>query len=195
MSESRLIVGLGNPGKRYEETRHNLGFRVVRSLAKRLNVKLSRKLFLKGYLAAAEVEGFDVSLLLPTTYMNNSGLTLRRFLKNNPFVFSDILVVCDDVNLTFGGIRIKSQGSSGGHNGLSSLMQHLGSDQFARLRLGVGSPLGKKELADFVLSDFSKKEKEDLGSFVEKAVECCIVWVTGGVERAMNQFNKRNKDD
>ncbi|HBO97295.1 MAG TPA: aminoacyl-tRNA hydrolase, partial [Candidatus Omnitrophica bacterium] len=140
MSQARLIVGLGNPGRDYEYTRHNLGFLVVEHLAQKNNLRFRKSSFTNGLTAEGKVAGNDLCCLLPSTYMNNSGAAVKQAVLNKGLDQTDILIVCDDFHLDFGEIRIRSKGGDGGHNGLTSAIEHLGTQAFARVRLGIGSP-------------------------------------------------------
>ena len=165
----KLIVGLGNPGSTYTWTRHNLGFMVVGSLEK----------------------PDKCSLLMPQTFMNNSGAAVKAAVKKSGIALEDILIVYDDIALEFGQMRLKPEGSAGGHNGIKSIIEHLGTKEFARLRLGVGRPRPGVDAADYVLSNFTSAEKKLLPDFINQAHECVHSWVNLGVEEVMNQFNKR----
>ncbi|MDP8212280.1 MAG: aminoacyl-tRNA hydrolase [Candidatus Zapsychrus exili] len=191
MSEFRLIVGLGNPGKDYEYTRHNLGFLVVQNLAKKINAEFKLSSLTKGFETEAEIDGVAVDFLLPLTYMNNSGSAVKKVIEKRDIALKNVLIVCDDFNLDFEQIRLRTKGSDGGHNGLSSVIYLLETDEFSRLRLGIGSPNGKKDTADYVLEEFNKKEKETLEIFIEEATECCLVWLKEGSEKAMELYNRR----
>ena len=187
----RLIVGLGNPGKDYKYTRHNLGFLVVRRLVEKLKLKFALSSLTKGMTAEGMFEEDSVCLMAPLTYMNNSGVAISRLVSKKDLSPEDILVVCDDFNLDFEQIRLRAKGSDGGHNGLSSVIEHLNTEQFARLRMGIGYPPGKKDTVDYVLEEFKKKEKECLDGFIEEAVSCCLMWLKGGINSAMDQHNRR----
>ncbi len=195
MSETLLIVGLGNPGKDYEYTRHNLGFMVVRNLAQREKLKFSDNSSAKGLTAEGALFGKKVVYFLPMTYVNNSGLAVRAIVGKKGVEAKNILAVVDDVNVDFGKMRLRPEGSAGGHNGLKSMIEHLKTREFARLRLGVGSPRHKEAMADYVLSEFTKDEKKHLGNFIQEASECCVAWVKDGMSNAMNQFNRRKNDE
>lgn len=191
MSELRLIVGLGNPGKKYDMTRHNLGFVVVKRLAQQYHLKIKPSSLCKGNLAEGEILGKPCCLLFPLTYMNNSGIAVKSIVEKKEVAFQDILVVCDDFNLDFGQLRIRRDGSDGGHNGLSSVIYHLNSSDFVRLRVGIGVLKGSKDPVDFVLEEFTKKEGEQLSPSIQEAVDCCLAWLTQDMEKVMCQFNKR----
>ena len=194
-SSPRLIVGLGNPGKNYEYTRHNLGFLAVREFAREHQFELKRSFFIKGLVAQGQFEEKKIFLLLPLTYMNNSGVAVKAMVRRKNIAPEDILVVCDDINLDFGDLRIRPNGSDGGHNGLNSLISHLHTEEFARLRLGVGQPGEKEDVVDYVLSPFDGTEKKELNGFLKEAMGCCRTWLTQGTAEAMNQFNKRKKNE
>ena len=185
----RLIVGLGNPGKDYEYTRHNLGFLVVQRLAEKLKLKFSLSSLTKGMVAEGIVKEDNICLLAPLTYMNNSGIAIKHLVSKKDLSPEDILVVCDDFHLDFQQIRVRAKGSDGGHNGLSSVIQHLGTEQFARLRMGIGYPPGKKDTVDYVLEEFKKAERSCLDSFIDEAVSCCFLWLQEGINAAMDQHN------
>lgn len=194
-SSPQLIVGLGNPGKGYEYTRHNFGFLAVARLAKEFGLKFSKSTSLKSFVAEGSIEGHDTCLLLPQTFMNNSGTAVQEAARRKSIAPENILVVCDDLNLDFGQFRLRPNGSDGGHNGLVSVIAHLASKEFARLRLGIGRPQSKEETVDFVLTNFSKEERKELPALLEEAVRCCAVWLTQGTAKAMNQFNQRKENE
>ena len=192
----KLIVGLGNPGREYEWTRHNLGFLVLTHLAKEHHLKFSKDPTISGLMAAGLIHQHAVTLLMPLTYMNHSGIAVQQAASEQKEISAEnILVVCDDFHVDFGHMRLRPQGSHGGHNGLASIIEHLKTKNFARLRLGIGVPPPREEAADFVLGEFNQKEKEALQDFVPKAAQCCLVWLREGTAKAMNQFNKRTKDE
>ncbi|MEO2068395.1 MAG: aminoacyl-tRNA hydrolase [Desulfurobacteriaceae bacterium] len=168
----KLIVGLGNPGKKYENTRHNVGWMALDRLALRLGVSFSKEKF-KGKLSEISLDdGRKVFLLKPLTFMNLSGESvgeLARFYKLQP---QEVLVVYDDLDLPLGKLRLRLKGSSGGHKGVLSIEKHLGSREFPRLRIGIGRPLTKEEVVDYVLSPFGKDELPILEESLERAVDC-----------------------
>ncbi len=196
----KLIVGLGNPGREYEWTRHNLGSLVLTHLAKEYHLKFFKSPTIHGLSAEGKIHNHDVMLLMPLTYMNHSGVAVRQASEQKGISSDDILVVCDDFHIDFGQMRLRSKGSDGGHNGLASIIEQLKTKNddtvdFARLRLGIGSPPRKEEAVDFVLGEFNQKEKEALHDFVKKTAQCCIVWLSEGTGKAMSQFNKRTEDE
>lgn len=189
MAEKRLIVGLGNPGKDYQYTRHNLGFLAVQKLAKDLNFKLELSSFTNGITAEGMVGQDEVFLLMPLAYMNNSGNTVSRVVELKGILPHNVLVICDDFNLPFKQIRLRPKGSDGGHNGLASVIERLATTEFHRLRLGIGFP-NRGDVIDFVLEEFNSSEMRDLDSYLRQAVECCKMWLSQGIDKAMEQFNK-----
>ncbi|MDD5424605.1 MAG: aminoacyl-tRNA hydrolase [Candidatus Omnitrophica bacterium] len=189
----KLIVGLGNPGTKYERTRHNVGFMVASALADKHGIRLSSKAY-DSLVGKGKVCGEEVAIALPQTYMNRSGQAVTSLSSRRKVEPAEILVICDDVNLELGIIRIRAEGSAGGHNGLASIIEHLGSCDFARLRIGI-SRSGGPALSGYVLSPFTKSETETLECAIEKAVECCETWVKDGAERAANLFNAKNRKE
>jgi PTH1 family peptidyl-tRNA hydrolase len=190
LAEKRLIVGLGNPGTRYRYTRHNLGFLVVEKLAEKIGLKLSLSSFTNGITAEGSINETDIILLMPLTYMNNSGVAVGHVANREEIASEDLLVICDDLNLPFGQIRLRGKGSDGGHNGLSSLIQKLATEKFSRLRMGIGESKGM-ETVDYVLEEFDRAEKKQLDGFIDQAADCCQMWLGQGLDRAMEQFNRK----
>jgi len=184
----RLVIGLGNPGGEYLATRHNVGFEVVDLLAERAGVKLRRGRF-RCLQAEARIAGERVILIQPRTYMNRSGVTVRGAVNHYKTPLSRLLVVCDDVHLPPGGIRLRRTGSAGRHNGLISIIQALGSQDFPRLRIGVGEPPPYMNQVDYVLGRFEPQEREEVAAAIARAAEAVEVWLAEGIEAAMNRFN------
>lgn len=188
----RLILGLGNPGEEYRDTRHNVGFRVVAELARRWEVPIDRLECnsLAGRLARGEEE---VLLARPQTYMNRSGYAARCFVERYGLEPASVLVIYDEVNLPLGKIRLRRSGSPAGHRGLESVIENLRTAEVPRLRLGVapeaGRPPGGEDLVDFVLSPFAPDELDAVGEMVRHAADACETWVREGVEVAMSRFN------
>ena len=184
-----LVVGLGNPGEKYENTRHNVGFLTVEELADRANVPV-QKLKHRALTNTAEVGGVRVLLMKPVTYMNLSGEAVgeaARFYKIPP---DHVLVISDDVSLPIGKLRVRRGGSAGGHNGLKSIIQHLGTDQFPRLRVGVGQkPHPDYDLADWVLGKFQGEDKKAMDAAIQRAADGVECLLKEGLDRAMNRFN------
>ena len=186
----KLIVGLGNPGNEYDATRHNVGFRVVDALAERFGAAVRRKKF-NALAEEVFVEETKLLLLKPQQYMNRSGhavATATGFYKIAP---ADILVVTDDMALDVGRIRLRPKGSAGGHNGLKDIIARLGSDDFARLRVGIGDS-GRMDAVAFVLSRFSADERDIIDKTVQTAVEAVLCWLRDGVDLAMTRYNMKN---
>ncbi|MGN0979210.1 MAG: aminoacyl-tRNA hydrolase [Candidatus Avoscillospira sp.] len=184
-----MIVGLGNPGKEYERTRHNAGFRVADRLAAQLHVKIDR-LKCKALTRFVDYEGLRVLLVEPQTYMNASGAAvsaLATYYKVKP---ERILVIFDDISLPVGRVRVRRDGSAGGHNGIKSIIQSLGTDQFPRVKVGVGAkPHPDYDLADWVLSKFSAKEEKALEPALEHAAAAALTVLTDGVDKAASAYN------
>lgn len=186
-----LAVFLGNPGPKYEYTRHNAGFITCDALAKKLGVSVNRARF-RALTATCDIGGESVMLMKPQTYMNSSGEAVAeaaRFYRIPP---EHIIVVSDEVSLPVGRLRIRQKGSAGGHNGLKSIIACLGSDGFARIRLGVGAPPHPDyDMADWVLSVFRDRDATDIAEAATRAAEAVISYITDGPERAMNRFNTK----
>ena len=191
----RLIVGLGNPGPQYEQTRHNLGFMTVGALAEQHKVNLRASAAAFGLKAASTIGSQTCFLLLPTTHMNNSGLAVQAVMAKSGVAPEDLLIVYDDMALGFGHMRLRPEGGDGGHNGIKSIIAHVGTKNFARLRLGVGRPRPGVDAADYVLSNFTGAERKCLPDFINQALLCVHSWVSEGVEQAMNRFNQQRKNN
>lgn len=187
----RVIVGLGNPGKRYENTRHNIGYRVVSKLAEKHSLKFikasSNYLLSKGKLEE------EFYLLLPLTYMNLSGRAIKEFKNSNEFQLDNLLVICDDINLPLGKLRLRSKGSYGGHNGLLSVISELDSTNFPRLRIGIGKNFKQSEQVDYVLSDFSSDELDVIDKAIDTSVEICDKFILGGFKSAVEYYSQISK--
>lgn len=196
----KLIVGLGNPGKAYGNSRHNIGFLIIDNLAKKYAIKLKRAFGACALAVKGEIEGHPVALAEPLTYMNLSGRAVGALVKKYKVSRKDLLIVCDDLDLDFGRIKIKSGGSSGGHRGLESVIGSLGGIDFGRLRIGIGRPANEtvagrpphknEDVTDYVLAPFDKEEKKSTGKIIDTACECIGTWITEGMEKAMSTFNK-----
>jgi len=187
-----LIIGLGNPGKKYQNTRHNIGFMVVNNLAGKLGLTFQQG---RGdYLQASGlVEGRRVTLIKPLTFMNNSGLAVRQAVQFYKSDLSNILVIVDDFQIPLGVIRIRKQGSDGGHNGLASVISHLGTKNFPRLRVGIGREAPIDNWVSFVLSDFSREEIKLLEQIIPIAAEAAISFIVEGIEKTMNKYNRKKE--
>ena len=186
----KLIVGLGNPGRKYEQTRHNVGFIVAAKVAVLTSASGAKTKF-EGELAEASVGGEKLAILCPHTYMNASGQSVRKALDFYKLEIEDVLVICDDLNLDAGRLRIRRSGSAGGQNGIKDIIRHLGSESFARLRVGIGRPPEGWSVTDYVLGKFSKTEHETFEKATTEAAHAGICWANEGVSAAMNRYNVR----
>jgi len=182
-----LIVGLGNPGEKYKWSRHNLGFMVLDELSHNLGIKFKRERLY--WYALAKYAGNDLLLVKPKTFMNLSGNAVQSVVNKKKIDLSRLLVVCDDFHLPIGKIRIRTKGSDGGHNGLTSVIQSLGTNEFPRLRIGIGSDFSKNETVDFVLSSFMKKEIVEVKKSVKVSCQAVYCFIDQGIENTMNEFN------
>jgi PTH1 family peptidyl-tRNA hydrolase len=182
----KLVVGLGNPGSKYEGTRHNIGFQVIDRLAEGGRPSFSRKF--DGLVAEIEIDFRRVTLLKPETFMNLSGRAVAQALRFYKLQPADLLVVCDDLSLPLGKLRIRGGGSDGGQKGLRDITAHLGTEEFPRLRIGVGQR-GETDAVDFVLSRFRSAERPVIDDALILAAQAVAVWTTQGLEAAMNRFN------
>jgi len=190
---AKLIVGLGNPGPQYAWTRHNLGFLVLEAFCAQQKAVLRNSPGNHGMLARGLINGVECSLLMPMTFMNDSGVSVKKMVDRAGIPLEDILVVCDDLDLPLGRLRLRPSGSAGGHNGLKSIIQDLGSNQFARLRIGIDSPKNADGTIDYVLANFTPAEKKALPDFIDHALDCVTCWVTEGAQAAMNTYNTKTK--
>lgn len=184
----KMIVGLGNPGPHHERHRHNVGFQCVDLLARAHGLVFDQRHH-HASLALGQIGPHRVILVKPMTFMNAAGpavAALARFYQVAP---ADMLVVYDDLDLPLGKIRLRPKGSSGGHNGVKSLIQHLGTQAFPRLRVGIGRPIGQMDPADYVLQDFSPEQEEVMAQARERAVRAIERWLEAGIVEAMNEFN------
>jgi PTH1 family peptidyl-tRNA hydrolase len=187
--ERHLIVGLGNPGKDYEKTRHNIGFAIVDLLAGKHRLEFREKAKFKGLLAEGQIGDVSVSILKPLTYMNLSGESVALLTHYLQILPSKILVVVDDVDLALGQMRLKINSGPGTHNGLKSVEYHLRTNRYARLRIGVGNER-EGDLASYVLSRFSKEDEKTLPEIIDRAVQAIEIWLDRGVTRAMDFANR-----
>ncbi|HEX5470575.1 MAG TPA: aminoacyl-tRNA hydrolase [Lacipirellulaceae bacterium] len=184
----KLIVGLGNIGRRYEKTRHNFGFDVLTALAARCPGASVKEKF-DGQLMDATVAGERMLLLWPYTLMNRSGQSVRAAVDFYQLLPADLLVICDDFNLPLGKLRLRSQGSAGGQKGMEDIINRLGTDAISRLRIGIGPVPDSWDAADFVLSRFSASERPVVDEAIGRSAEAAECWATEGIEIAMNRFN------
>ncbi|MBU4376537.1 MAG: aminoacyl-tRNA hydrolase [Candidatus Omnitrophica bacterium] len=200
----KLIIGLGNPGEKYRDTRHNIGAKVVKALAGKNAINLRRKKYFSSF-GEGKIGDETVQLILPMTYMNLSGEAVISIVKDKGIALSDILVVCDDADLEFGSIRMRPFGSDGGHKGLRSIIERVGTASFARLRIGIGSARGwsppqgvgghgasggkSRVLKDYVLRPFNRDEAKKIVKVQEKALLAVLCWIKDGIDKAMNKYN------
>jgi len=190
MEQCYIIAGLGNPGAQYARTRHNIGFMAVEKLAEDWRARWATKSKFAVRLARVDQDERRILLCEPQTYMNASGEGVGALVSFYRVELQNLLVVLDDADLPFGAIRLRPEGSSGGHHGLESIQQHLGTTQFARLRLGIGrNDPASREITDYVLSQFRKDESELLGKVLTRACEQIECWLAEGILSAMNRFN------
>ena len=184
-----LIAGLGNIGAEYRDTRHNVGFMVVRKLAEKFDAQpeISRH----AYTAQGKYKGRQIHMIFPTTYMNLSGKAVRYYLDKLGISMKQLLVVTDDIALPFGKLRLRAKGSDGGHNGLKNINEVLGSQQYPRLRFGVGSDFFRGQQVDYVLSPFTDEEMESLPLLIDKCVEGILSFTSIGINHTMTEFNKK----
>jgi PTH1 family peptidyl-tRNA hydrolase len=187
----KLIVGLGNPGLRYRSTRHNVGFLALERLAKKNRFLFKPNRSFKAFIADGKIHGHPVWLAQPQTFMNLSGQAVLALVKRKKAASSDLLIVCDDVALPLGAVKIKAKGSAGGHKGLASIIERLGTKDFSRLRLGIGKDVINKDLSDYVLSTFKKDEIAVLDKVLDEAVAIMEAWIAEGTDSCMSLYNRK----
>ncbi len=187
-----IIVGLGNPKSEYKNTRHNMGFDVIDILADQYNIVAETRKH-KALCGKGMIEGERVILAMPQTYMNLSGESVRELVDYyKADVSSELIVIYDDVSLDLGMLRVRGHGTAGGHNGMKNIILHLGTDKFMRVRVGVGEKPKGYDLADYVLGHFSPAEREIMDQTTIRAAEAVKTIITGGIDQAMNHYNKKN---
>lgn len=184
----KMIVGLGNPGKKYERTRHNVGFLAVDEIARKLDAPAMQSKFNGMFTMVHRPEG-KVMLVKPLTYMNLSGECVRPLMDYYDIDPEDIIVLYDDLDFAPGEMKLRQKGSAGGHNGMKSLITHLGTQDFKRIRLGVGRPTNGMKITDYVLGNFSKDELPEIQQMIEESADACIEWLKLPFNEVMNQFN------
>ncbi len=189
----KLIVGLGNPGRQYDNTRHNVGFRVIDLLAQQAGLQHFKSGFNAEY-AKGTLTGEEAVLVKPITYMNRSGDAVSPLMQWFKIVPEDILVLCDDVHLPLGQLRLRASGSDGGHNGLKSIIRQIGSNRFNRIRMGINEPPPVMDQADYVLGHFTKGEQPEVEEMIRQAADAVESILTRGFSAAMNQFNVRKNN-
>lgn len=186
-----IIVGLGNPGRQYEGTRHNIGFRVIDEIASKYHIDVAEKKH-KALIGKGMIQGKKVILVKPQTFMNLSGESVRSVIDYYKIdEMTELILILDDVSLPPGQLRIRKKGSAGGHNGLKNIILHLNHDVFMRIRIGIGEKPSGYDLADYVLGHFAKEEEELVIQSIQDAVKAVEVLLTDGPDKAMNQFNKK----
>ena len=183
----KIIIGLGNIGREYENTRHNAGFMAIDKLAQMLEMDFNQEKF-SAYFAKKKIDGEDIILLKPTTYMNNSGIALRQCMDFYKVSSEDILVLYDDMDMPVGKLRLRQKGSAGGHNGIKNIILHTGSQNFNRIRVGIDRSKYIK-VVDYVLSRFTKDEQDAINQGIENASDAVIDYLDHGFNHAMNRFN------
>jgi PTH1 family peptidyl-tRNA hydrolase len=188
----RLVVGLGNPGDTYRETRHNAGFMVVDAVADFFSMPLNKsRPFANLVYGRGSIDGVESILVKPTAYMNRSGPPVKRLADYFRILLKDVLVIHDDIDLAFGRLKIKQKGGDGGHKGVRSLMDAFGGGEFTRLRIGIGRSETEIDVSDYVLGRFNAEERKVLGQIVKKAGEAVVTILCKGVEEGMNRFNDK----
>ena len=184
----KIIVGLGNPTREYAGTRHNVGFSVIYNISDAYNIPVETKKH-KALIGKGVIEGEKVVLAMPQTYMNLSGESVRELMDFYKCDLSDLIVIYDDISLDVGKLRIRAKGSAGGHNGIKNIIAHLGTQEFTRIKIGVGEKPAKMDLADYVLGHFSKEEQPVIRESADRAREAVREIITHGVASAMNKYN------
>ncbi|MGN0368451.1 MAG: aminoacyl-tRNA hydrolase [Wujia sp.] len=184
----KIIVGLGNPTKQYEGTRHNVGFSVIYELSDRYGIPVDVKKH-KAVIGTGVIEGHKVVLAMPQTYMNLSGESVRALMDYYKCDLEDLIVIYDDISLDVGKLRIRAKGSAGGHNGIKNIIAHLGTQEFSRIRVGIGEKPSRMDLADYVLGRFTREEQPLIREATKKAAEAVVDMMEHDVAHAMNQYN------
>jgi PTH1 family peptidyl-tRNA hydrolase len=183
-----IIAGLGNPGRKFEHNRHNIGFMLLNRLSNKLTESFS-KVEAKALVCKANYQGERIILVKPQTYMNNSGMSVSSLVRFYQVSLENLLVTYDDVDLPFGVLRLRPSGGSGGQNGMQSIIERLGTEDFPRMRIGTGRPPGRMDAADYVLQDFTAQETELLNDILDRGVEAVLTFISSGLDMAMNAFN------
>ena len=189
----KIVVGLGNPGLKYEFTRHNIGFRVVDSLAQDIEVEFKKVKSYYSLISRGMINNHKVMLVKPQTFMNLSGKAVSKAVSYYKIPIQDLLIVYDDLNLELGQIRIRKKGSAGGHKGIESIMQYLHSEEIPRLRIGIGSPLVNFnfDYVSYVLSNFNNEEKDKIGEVIQLSTDAIKTVIEDGFEKAMRKYNRK----
>ena len=189
----KIVVGLGNPGLKYEFTRHNIGFRIVDSLARDIEIEFKRVKSYYSLISRGTINNRKVMLVKPQTFMNLSGRAVSKVVSYYQIPHQDLLIVYDDLNLELGQVRIRKKGSAGGHNGIESIMQYLNSEDIPRLRIGIGNPLANFnfDCVSYVLSNFNDDEKDKIKEVIQLSTEAVKTIIEDGFEKAMRKYNKK----
>ncbi len=186
--EMKVIAGLGNPGEKYENTRHNVGFKVIDHLSEHLSIPLNNQKF-NGLFGIDEVNGHKICLLKPLTYMNRSGDAIIPLMKYYKVEIDDLLVIYDDLDLIPGKLRLREKGSAGGHNGMKSIIQHLGRQEFKRIRIGIGRPEPGEAVPDYVLKTFRPNQQAPIKEALQRSADACESWIDTPFTQVMNRYN------
>lgn len=187
----KFIIGLGNPGSEYAGTKHNVGFAVVREIAAEYGIAIDNEVH-SSFLGKGRINGETAVLFLPQTFMNLSGKAVAELFSEQVKSPEDVIVICDDINLKLGRIRLKHKGSAGGHKGLQSIIEELGMNEFVRLRIGIATDIHKGDISGYVLTPFRKKDRKHVEHVTSLAKEAVLYWMKNGVEKAMTRFNTRS---
>lgn len=184
----KMVVGLGNPGQKYNGTRHNVGFEVIAEMARRYDVGRPKSKF-NGEFAETRIQNEKTILVCPLTFMNLSGQTVRAAIDFYKLELEDLLIICDDFNLALGRIRMKPSGSAGGQNGLDDIIRRLGSREFSRLRLGIGQPPPEWDVSNYVLGKFAAEDRVEMDRAIARSADATETWIADGISNAMNRYN------
>ena len=188
-----LVVGLGNIGAEYANTRHNMGFMVLDAWAQASNILFESGRY--GYMATVSFKGRKFHLLKPSTYMNLSGKAVRYWMNELKIPVENLIVISDDLNIPFGTLRLRKNGSAGGHNGLTNINEMIGTQEYARIRVGIGNSFGRGQQVNYVLGELSKEELLDMEDISKRVIDGVKAWATIGVDRAMNTVNTKPKNE
>ena len=188
-----LVVGLGNIGAEYANTRHNMGFMVLDAWAQASNILFESGRY--GYMATVSFKGRKFHLLKPSTYMNLSGKAVRYWMNELKIPVENLIVISDDLNIPFGTLRLRKNGSAGGHNGLTNINEMIGTQEYARIRVGIGNSFGRGQQVNYVLGELSKEELLDMDEISKRVIDGVKAWATIGVDRAMNTVNTKPKNE
>ena len=186
-----IIVGLGNPGKQYEMTRHNAGFMAIDALSEKYGIDVTEKKH-KAIIGKGVIDGQKVILAKPQTFMNSSGESVRELVDYyKPDIENELIIIYDDITLDVGGLRVRKKGSAGGHNGMKSIIAHLGDENFKRIRVGIGEKPPRMDLADWVLGHFKKEDIDPLKESLDNAINAVSMILAGETDEAMNKYNRK----